>query len=226
MSSRQDQKRRAREAREAAERAAAQAAARRGRLTLAGGAGAVIAVIALVIMLAGGSTERPAKPAGIRAAAIPPQRTAALEEAVRLAGAKQISHRYEFGINDHTDGPVKYPTNPPTNGPHAFDWTQDGQYAGQPAPPTPKVVHAQEHGRVVIQYRPGLPRRQLAQLVALYEESPRHVLLVENATNMPCDVAATAWGRGVLCPKLNDRSFDALRAFRDRYRDRGPETVA
>ena len=41
---------------------------------------------------------------------------------------------------------------------------------------------------------------------------------------MPCEVAATAWGQGVLCPKVNDQIYDALRAFRDQYRDKGPET--
>jgi len=87
-------------------------------------------------------------------------------------------------------------------------------------------VHAQEHGRIVIQYRPGLPEQQVRQLVSLYNEAPDHVLLVENATAMPCDVAATAWGQGVLCPKLTDRSFDALRAFRDTFLDKGPETVS
>lgn len=98
--------------------------------------------------------------------------------------------------------------------------------AGQAPPPTEQVVHAQEHGRVVVQYRPGIAREKLEQLVALYEEDPQHVLLVENATGMRCEVAATAWGHGVLCETLTDRSFDALRAFRDRYRDRGPESVA
>jgi hypothetical protein len=149
-----------------------------------------------------------------------------LDEAVRLAGAERISYRYEFGIDDHTDEPVEYPTNPPTNGPHAFTWAQDGDYSGLAPPPTGQVVHAQEHGRVVIQYRPGLSQRKLARLVALYEESPRHVLLLENATDMPCEVAAVAWGQAVLCPKLNDRSIDALRAFRDEFRDQGPESVA
>ncbi len=226
MSSRQERRRQARDEREAAERHAAAAGARRRRLRLAGGVASALAVLAAAAaLLSGGATPEPAAP-GLRAVPIPAQATTDLDAAVRLAGARRISHPYAEGINEHTDEPVSYPTNPPTNGPHAFTWTEDGSYAGAPAPPTEQVVHAQEHGRVVIQYRPGLPRAQLGQLVALYEESPRHVLLVENATSMPCDVAATAWGNGVLCPTLNARSFDALRAFRDRFRDRGPETVA
>ena len=225
MSSREAQKRQAREAREAAEREAARGARRR-RIALVAGAVVALAAVGLpaLLVLGGGGGNGGGDPR-IEGAAIPPQRVTDLDRAVALADAKRISHDYEFGINRHTDGAVRYPTNPPTNGPHAFTWSQDGRYDGQPAPPTGQVVHAQEHGRVVIQYRPGISRQKLAQLVALYEESPEHVLLLENATNMPCEVAATAWGQGVLCPKLNERSFDALRAFRDRFRDEGPESV-
>ena len=182
----------------------------------------VVAAIAATFGLRGGGDDRGS---ALAPAPIPPQRTTDLDEAVRLAGARRTTHRYEFGVDVHTTEPVDYPTNPPTNGPHAPRWTQDGQYAGLAAPPTGEVVHAQEHGRIVVQYRAGLPRRTLRQLVALYEESPEHVLLVENATRMPCDVAATAWGQGLLCPRVNRNTFDAIRAFRDAFRDRGPEPV-
>jgi Protein of unknown function (DUF3105) len=195
---------------------------KRGRIALAAGVAAVLAAAAAAFLVLGGGTSDGER---LRPAAIPEQRTANLDEAARLAGARRVTHPYAFGINEHTNGALDYPTNPPTNGPHAFTWTADGNYVEQPAPPTGEVVHAQEHGRIVFQYRPGLPREVLAQLVALYEESPEKVLLVENATGMPCDVAATAWGQGLLCPKVNDRSFDALRAFRDAFRDRGPERV-
>jgi len=164
--------------------------------------------------------------AAVEARPIPPQRTTDLRAAVRAADAERVSHPYADGIGEHTTSPVAYATNPPTNGPHHPAWTLDGNYAGLPAPPTEQVVHAQEHGRIVFQYRPGLPRKALEQLVALYEESPEHVLLVENATAMPCDVAATAWGQGILCRGLDGDTLDALRAFRDAYRDKGPEVVA
>ncbi len=61
--------------------------------------------------------------------------------------------------------------------------------------------------------------------MALYEEAPEHVLLVENRRRMPCDVAATAWGRGMLCRRSTGEAFDAIRAFRERYRDKGPEAA-
>ena len=42
---------------------------------------------------------------------------------------------------------------------------------------------------------------------------------------MPYEVAATAWGHLLGCPKMNDEVFDALRAFRKDYVDKGPEKV-
>ena len=225
MSSRQDRKRQARERREAAERRANHTAARRRRGRLAGAVATVLLAAALLVALVTSSDDQRPRGAAITAAPIPPQRITDLDQAVRRAGAQRVSYRYEFGINEHTSERVDYPTNPPTNGPHAFSWAADGNYAGQPAPPTTEVVHAQEHGRIVVQYRAGLPRRTIQQLVALFEESPEHMLLVENATDMPCDVAATAWGQALLCRTVDERTFDALRAFRDRCRDRGPEVA-
>ena len=49
--------------------------------------------------------------------------------------------------------------------------------------------------------------------------------MYENVTDMPYEVAATAWTQLLGCKTLNDRTFDALRAFGDRYVDEGPERV-
>jgi hypothetical protein len=65
-----------------------------------------------------------------------------------------------------------------------------------------------------------------AQLAGLFAERPRHVLLVENRTGMRCAVAVTAWGHGMLCPRFRPEIFDAIRAFRDTYVDKGPESTA
>ena len=89
------------------------------------------------------------------------------------------------------------------------------------------LVHALEHGRIELQYKPGTPaedRRRLEQLVDELEGG-YHMLLFENDTDMPFAVAATAWGHLLGCPKMNDKVFDALRAFRKDYVDKGPETI-
>jgi hypothetical protein len=201
----------------------------RAALGLARGSLAVAAVIGAVLLATGGSPSRTTPTgtvAGITPPALPPVRTRDLATAARRAGARFIAYDYAFGINQHTTRAVRYPTNPPTNGPHFPVPGADGDYAGQTPPPTEQVVHALEHGRVVIQYRPGLPTAQVAQLVALFAEAPRHVLLVENRTGMRCEVAVTAWGHGMLCPTFRPQVLDAIRAFRATYLDKGPETTA
>ena len=65
------------------------------------------------------------------------------------------------------------------------------------------------------------------QLETLFKEldDGYHMLLFENTTNMPYAVAATAWGHSVSCPTMNDKVFDAIRAFRKRYTLQAPEKI-
>jgi hypothetical protein len=49
--------------------------------------------------------------------------------------------------------------------------------------------------------------------------------LFQNNTNMPYEVAATAWTQLIGCKTVNDKTWDALRAFRDRFTDKGPELI-
>jgi hypothetical protein len=67
----------------------------------------------------------------------------------------------------------------------------------------------------------------VAQLEALYNEQNEgyHMLLFENTTDMEPQIAATAWTHALTCPDMNDKVFDAIRTFRARYIDKGPETV-
>ena len=51
------------------------------------------------------------------------------------------------------------------------------------------------------------------------------MILVENRTDMPCDVAAAAWGHVLRCRRLTPKALDAIRAFRDAYVDQGPESL-
>ena len=88
-------------------------------------------------------------------------------------------------------------------------------------------MHTLEHGRIDIQYKPGTPATTVAQLETLYNEMDggHHLLLFENTTKMPFAVAATAWDHQLGCPTMNDKVFDAIRAFRTQYIDKGPEIV-
>lgn len=227
MSSPEERKEAARARREQ-EQAAAHAASRRKRLQLVGGGAAVVVVVAAVIgvLVAGGGDDTPGSPgAPAVKASIPAQKVTDLVPALAAAGVKQKTFK-DDGEGEHTTDPVKYPMNPPTNGPHNPVWAADGNYAGRTTPEIEQLVHSLEHGRVQIQYRPGLPAAQVAQLEALFDESPQHMQLFENATGMKGDVAVTAWTHSIEFPALTDAAFDAIRAFRDQYRDQGPEYVA
>ncbi len=222
MTDRTNRKEAARAAREAAEAEAMRAAGSRRRIAItAGGFAAVIAVGALGAALAGGFGSD----SGGDRVTLPPAKTTELRAAATAAGGRFTKYDWNYGTGAHTTDTVKYPQNPPTNGPHNPQWAADGNYVGRATPQTEQLVHALEHGRIEIQYRPGLPQAQIDQLVALYEEDPQHVLIFENATAMTADVAATAWGHGLLLDRFSPAAIDAIRAFRDTYRDKGPEYV-
>ena len=233
MASRKEEKERLRAEREERERAAV-AAARRRRLVGygAGGALALAAVVVIaVVALAGGDGEggdgggSSGGPSGPSARTypdvpVPPQRVADLDRAARGAGCTTKSFRSEG--RDHVTTPVRYGSNPPHSGPHHPVPADDGVY--DEAPRTEAVVHSLEHGRIVMQFRPSVSDEVKGQLKSLYEEDPSHMVLVPNA-RMPYEVGATAWTNVLGCRKTTPAVFDAIRAFKVRYRDRGPEYV-
>ena len=232
MSSRKEQKEALRRERLEREQQAA-ASERRKRLVGFGAAGilAGAALVALVVvLLSGGGGDGGGDAPAERASAeefpaasgpIPAARITDLEEAADAAGCEVEQNESEG--NEHVDGPVSYRTNPPSSGNHFVVPADDGAYTS--APPTEHLVHSLEHGRILIQYRPDVPDDVKGDFKALFDEDPYHVLLAPNETDMPYEVAATTWTRTLGCPEMNDEVFDAVRAFRDEYRDKGPEFV-
>jgi hypothetical protein len=237
MSSRQEEKERRRREREELERRAQQASARRKRLTLVGvvvAAVAAVAVIGFVVVGGGdgsdggGDGDGPKDAAG-EVAKAPTQDVGNLEVAAEAAGCKVTRHR-ETG-SEHTPEPVEYQTNPPTSGDHDPTPSQTGEYEADNPPDVEQSVHALEHGRILLQYKPGSPPDRIAQLRGRRNEEVKgskgyKTLLFQNQTGMTHAVAATAWTRSVTCPEWNDQVFDALRAFREDFVDKGPEFLA
>ena len=213
-----------RRAREAAQREAATRSTRI-RLAVGGVAAAVLVVgVALTLLLRDPSDGPTRSDDGFDAAAIPATRTSDLVSAARIAGCRLRS--YENAGSDHVAEAVSYETSPPTTGPHDPSAAEDRAYLPPDAPMVEQSVHSLEHGRVAIQWRPGLLKREVDQLYSVFEEDDGyHALLFENQTGMKAAVAATAWQNALVCPRLNDRVFDAIRAFRETYTDRGPEFV-
>jgi Protein of unknown function (DUF3105) len=237
VASRQEEKQRRREERLERERAEKARTARQQRLRLAGGAVAGIVVLAAVILLAtgaiGGSSEGSGDPSRPTAAdtgdiTLPAQKIGDVDAAAKAAGCKLSNPPIE-GRNHETKDftAADYKTNPPTSGNHYPEWYQDGVYNPGDTPNLGMLVHTLEHGRIDVQYKPGTPKHTVAELEALLAEQSDgyHMLLFQNTTNMPAQIAATAWGHSLTCPQFNNQVFDAIRTFRARYIDQGPEDV-
>jgi hypothetical protein len=198
-----------------------------------------VAVAAVGIAIAsggGGSAGKPFTPAanGVK---LPAPKTSDLTAAVRAAGCTLIDTPDSVARSDqnrvHVNAGTKVPyaTNPPSYGPHYPAPASDGEYKAGTTPATGYVVHALEHGRIEYQYRPGLPAADVQQLEALFNEGAGQwaggqlLLLFQNSTGMPYDVAATAWGHVVACKTFNPAVFDAFRDFRLAYTYKAPEQL-
>jgi hypothetical protein len=121
-------------------------------------------------------------------------------------------------------------SNPPASGPHNPTPAQDGIYDPGNEPAKESWVHSLEHGRIVIQYRPGTPKATIDGVETVGSEALNgtpayHVLVMQNNTRMPYAVAAVAWTHVLGCTTMNPQVYDAIRAFRARYTDKGPELI-
>jgi hypothetical protein len=116
-----------------------------------------------------------------------------------------------------------YKTNPPTSGNHNPEQLADGAYSEMPA--LWYFVHSLEHGRIEIQYSPKLPEKDQLALKGVFDEDPPGMLFFPN-TDMPYEVAVTAWQNLMGCPRYEGaKTLDAIRDFRDTYRGLGPEPL-
>jgi hypothetical protein len=114
------------------------------------------------------------------------------------------------------------PSNPPVTGEVDERITaEDGSYVGRRSPSTLASVHALLHGRVLFQFSPRLPADQVDALDRLVREDSDEVLLFANRTGMPEPVAATAYLTLMTCPRVDEGTVRAPRAFRDRRRSFG-----
>jgi Protein of unknown function (DUF3105) len=237
MSSRQEEKERRRQERLEAEQKAASAARSKRRLQMVGGVllVAVIAVVGVVLATSSGGSDGDKAPdtGNLASVAIPePGENASadrLTQAAEEAGCELKNFSSEG--RDHSSKPgYQYKTNPPTSGTHNPTPAQDGVYEPGNEPEPENAVHTLEHGRIIIQYKPGTPKRTIDQLETLFNEEVQgtrgyHEVLMQNNTEMPYAVAATAWTHLLGCKTFTPKAFDAIRAFRARYVDKGPELI-
>jgi hypothetical protein len=225
VASRKDEKERRRQERLQQQKVHEEQARRRRIYTfVAGGTLVVAAIAAIVVTVAaggGGGGGGGSKGLSVRAADPPAQKTSDLTVAAQKAGCKLTNPPIEG--REHTLKPVKYHTNPPSSGNHNPVPAQDGTYGT--APGIGHLVHSLEHGRIEIQFAPSTSRARLAQLKGLFDEDPYHMILTPNPTHMPYQIAVVAWGHIAGCKRFTDSTFDVIRAFTSRYRDKGPEFI-
>jgi Protein of unknown function (DUF3105) len=235
VSSRQEEKERRRREREEREQAEAGKVANKRRLQLV--AGAVLGLVAIAAVVAaivssGGSNSKANSGSSYGSASIPARQTTDFNAAVKASGCEFKTFVSEGRTHLPSDTAVNntYKTNPPTSGNHRPTPAQDGVYAPGNTPAKENFVHTLEHGRIELQYSPKASQTVRDQMAALFNEKSKgvagyHELLFENNTNMPYEVAATAWTHLLGCKTVNDKTWDAMRAFRDRFTDKGPELI-
>jgi hypothetical protein len=239
MSSRKEQKEALRQERLAREQQAAQSAARKRLIGIVVAAVLVLGIVGALaaVLLAGDDDDGGGSEGGGGGARleyrdggeIPDQREADLGVAMKAAGCKDETTQAE-GAGQHTSDPdevIKYASEPPSIGRHYQEWSEDDIY--EEAPPTSHVVHTLEHGRILIWLRPDLPTEQRAQFKALYEEDTYHVIMLPRE-ELKQPFAVTAWvgqnaGHTLRCNEVTDDTWDAIRAFKEKYRDKAPEFV-
>ncbi|MET0602371.1 MAG: DUF3105 domain-containing protein [Baekduia sp.] len=236
MSSRQEEKERRRRERQEREQAEAGKAASKRRLQLvAGGVLAVVAVgavVAAIVASGGGDDSKADSGTSYGTASIPARKTTNFDDAVKASSCEFKTYPSEGRTHLPSDTAVnnKYKTNPPTSGDHRPTPAEDGPYAPGNSPAPENYVHTLEHGRIELQYSPKASQTVRDQMNALFTENVKgvesyHEMLFENNTNMPYEVAATAWTHILGCKTVDDKTWDALRAFRDRFVDKGPELI-
>jgi hypothetical protein len=233
VSSRAQEKEARRQERLAREAEEKRRAERNRRLQIVGGVILGVAVIAAIVIAvvasSGGSDDSKPKSSGkanpeVKAVPLPPRKTTDLFAAAKAAGC--VVRTFPNEGRQHITGKGTYRTNPPTSGNHNPVPAEDGDYSGQQSPAPENYVHTLEHGRIEFQYAPGTPAKVIGQLRTLFaEQGSYHDLLFQNNTNMPYQVAATAWTHLIGCKQVNDKVWDALRAFRIRYTDQAPEQI-
>lgn len=186
---------------------------------MAAGVAALAAAALVAVALLGSSSGGGARE--FERASAPPRQHQELQPAVEAAGCELERLREEGRLE--TDEEVEYESNPPHSGYHARQPATDAAYYDNP-PEDEALVHSLLHGRVVIWFDTELPEERKARLKAVYDEDPEHVILVPRE-GMPYEIAVTSWRRRMGCERFTDATYDAVRGFRDGFRDQGLEFV-
>lgn len=143
-------------------------------------------------------------------------------DAILTAGDCTVDERTDAGgEGTHIPNPT-YEVNPPAGGAHTPEAASEGVYDPGEAPADGPLVHALEHGFIVIWYDPTISAADLERLEDIAEdEDYSNATLLVPREGMDVPVAATAWHERLLCPGVEEKP---LTEFIKARRDQGPET--
>ena len=121
----------------------------------------------------------------------------------------------------HTSDDVQYAEDPPLSGTHDPVWTTPGVYSEPQR--DENVVHALEHGDIVIYWDPAQPElgEKLADFANTRGVLTNDVLVMPRA-GLRADVVATSWARSIDCTGFAGADVNA---FVEAHHDAGPEGV-
>lgn len=126
---------------------------------------------------------------------------------------------YDGASRDHIPNPT-YEVSPPAGGAHTPNAAQPGFYReGRQPPSDGQLVHAMEHGFVILWYKPDLGAADMQKIEALSDRFGRELIVVPRLS-LGGPVAVTAWHRRMLCSQID---AEAIAAFAEKYADKGPE---
>jgi len=192
-----------------------------GGLPIAGlvGGAAVLALVAVgvwFLFLGGGSSGPAAEPTGIEDDPLPDRGAEEWVSQVESFDSEGRDH-VEYGSE------VAYAQSPPLSGDHWGGAVDAGFYAETPE--LPRLVHALEHGAVVVYYNPAnvTPEAEasLRAWAGNHDGTYSSVVAVPNPNENPRgDYVLTAWTHRLV---LGEYDAEAVRAFAAEYLGRGPE---
>lgn len=123
------------------------------------------------------------------------------------------------GVGEHRTGPQTYDSVPPVAGPHDPDPYPCGVYDAQI--PDENFVHTLEHGAVAVAFDPTLDPEDIATIESIVSEYDSHTLS-EPYPGMPEPIAVVSWSRMMRLETLDE---DAVRAYIEEFRKKGPEDI-
>lgn len=135
-------------------------------------------------------------------------------------GLRRVETGTDAGRGHSNEGEdLQYTSNPPTSGVHWPTWVDAGFYTV--SQPEEKLVHALEHGNVVIYYdQPGETSLNALKAWAKRFQGQWDGLVVVPQQGLGASLVLTAWNKSL---RLDGFDGAAMAAFIDAYRGRGPE---